>query len=67
MKREQFEISIDHAIMKAAKASFDTCLKAAIAKAISKGRRTCVIETEVRSDEDKLVAKFQFTGFFYEK
>ena len=37
MKKEQFEISIDHAIMKAAKASFDTCLKAAIAKAISTG------------------------------
>ena len=39
----------------------------AIARTVSKGRRSCVIETEVRSDEDKLVAKFQFTGFFYEK
>lgn len=39
----------------------------AAARAISKGRRSCVIETEVRSEEDKLVAKFQFTGFFYEK
>ena len=39
----------------------------AAARAISKGRRSCVIETEVRNDEDKLVAKFQFTGFFYEK
>ena len=39
----------------------------AIARAISKGRRSCVIETEVRNDEEKLVAKFQFTGFFYEK
>lgn len=39
----------------------------AIARAVSKGRRSCVIETEVRNDEDKLVAKFQFTGFFYEK
>ena len=39
----------------------------AIARAVSKGRRSCVIETEVRNDENKLVAKFQFTGFFYEK
>ena len=36
-QQQQFESSIDHAIMKAAKASFDTCLKAAIAKAISTG------------------------------
>ena len=39
----------------------------ATARAISKGRRSCVIETEVRNEEEKLVAKFQFTGFFYEK
>ena len=39
----------------------------ATAKAISKGRRSCVIEVEVRNDEGKLAAKFQFTGFFYEK
>ena len=39
----------------------------ATAKAISKGRRSCVMEVEVRNDEEKLVAKFQFTGFFYEK
>ena len=39
----------------------------AVARAISKGRRSCVIETEVRNEEDKLVAKIQFTGFFYEK
>ena len=39
----------------------------AVARAISKGRRSCVIETEVRNEEEKLVAKFQFTGFFYEK
>ena len=39
----------------------------AAAKAVSKGRRSCVIEVEVRNDEGKLAAKFQFTGFFYEK
>lgn len=37
MKKEQFEISIDHSIMKAAKLSFDQCLKLAISKAISTG------------------------------
>ena len=39
----------------------------AVAKAVSKGRRSCVIETEVRNEDGKLAAKFQFTGFFYEK
>ena len=37
MKKQQFEISIDHAMMTGAKAAFDTCLRAAIAKAISTG------------------------------
>ena len=37
------------------------------ARAISKGRRSCVVEVEVRNGEGKLVAKIQFTGFFYEK
>lgn len=37
MKKQQFEISIDHAMMIGAKAAFDTCLRAAIAKAISTG------------------------------
>ena len=39
----------------------------AAAKEISKGRRSCVMEVEVKNDEGKLVAKFQFTGFFFEK
>ena len=39
----------------------------ASAKVISRGRRSCVVEVEVRNGEDKLVAKIQFTGFFYEK
>lgn len=37
------------------------------AKTVSKGRRSCVVDAEVRNDEGKLVAKIQFTGFFYEK
>ena len=37
MKKQQFEISIDHAMMKGAKAAFDTCLRTAIAKAIGTG------------------------------
>ena len=39
----------------------------AAAKTVSKGRRSCVVEVEVKNDDDKLVAKLQFTGFFYEK
>ena len=37
------------------------------AKTVSKGRRSCVVDAEVRNDEGKLVAKIQFTGFFFEK
>ena len=37
------------------------------AKTVSKGRRSCVVDADVRNDEGKLVAKIQFTGFFYEK
>ena len=36
-KKQQFEISIDHAMMIGAKAAFDTCLRAAVAKAIGTG------------------------------
>ena len=39
----------------------------AAAKTVSKGRRSCVVEVEVKNDDDKLVAKLQFTGFFFEK
>ena len=39
----------------------------AAAQVINRGRRSCVVETEVRNEADKLVAKFQFTGFFFEK
>ena len=36
-KKQQFEISIDHAMMIGAKAGFDTCLRMAVAKAIETG------------------------------
>ena len=39
----------------------------ATAKEINRGRRSCVMDVEVRNGEDKLVAKIQFTGFFFEK
>ena len=35
--KKQFDISIDHAMMIGAKAAFDTCLGAAVGKAISTG------------------------------
>ena len=37
MKKQQFEISIDHAMMIGAKAAFDSCLQLAIKKAIATG------------------------------
>ena len=37
MKKQQFDISIDHAMMIGAKAAFDTCLRMAVAKAIGTG------------------------------
>ena len=39
----------------------------AFAREVSKGRRSCVMDVEVRNDADQLVAKIQFTGFFFEK
>ena len=37
MKKRQFEIGIDHAMMIGAKAAFDACLKRAVMKAIGTG------------------------------
>ena len=51
-KKQQFEISIDHAMMIGAKAAFDTCLRAAIAKAIGTG-----------SDEGSATLKISFEIF----
>ena len=48
-KKQQFEISIDHAMMIGAKAAFDTCLRAAVAKAIGTG-----------SDEGSATLKISF-------
>ena len=52
MKKQQFEISIDHAMMIGAKAAFDTCLGAAIRKAIVTG-----------SDEGSATLKVSFEIF----
>lgn len=49
MKKQQFEISIDHAMMIGAKSAFDTCLRAAVAKAIGTG-----------SDEGSATLKISF-------
>lgn len=37
MSKERFEIGIDHGMMIGAKEAFDTCLRAAVTKAISTG------------------------------
>lgn len=37
MKKQQFDISIDHAMMTGAKQAFDTCMRQAVAKAIGTG------------------------------
>ena len=56
-KKQQFEISIDHAMMIGAKAAFDTCLRSAIAKAIGtgsdEGSATLKISFEIFSTVDK--------------
>lgn len=49
---DKFDISIDHAMMIGAKAAFDTCLRAAVAKAIATG-----------SDEGSATLKISFTIF----
>ena len=49
MKKQQFDISIDHAMMIAAKAAFDTCLRASVGKAIATG-----------SDEGSATLKISF-------
>ena len=51
-KKQQFEISIDHAMMIGAKAAFDTCLRMAIKKAIETG-----------SDEGSATLKVSFEIF----
>ena len=57
MKKQQFEISIDHTMMKGAKAAFDTCLRWAVAKAIGtgsdEGSATLRISFDVQQVMDK--------------
>lgn len=38
-----------------------------VAREVNKGRRSCVMDVEVWNEENKLVAKLQITGFFFEK
>ena len=48
--KKQFEISLDHTVLKVAKSTFDKCLKMAVAKAIATG-----------SDEGSATLKINFT------
>ena len=63
MKKQQFEISIDHAMMIGAKAAFDTCLRAAVGKAIStgsdEGSATLRISFEIVSAMDSDTGEFK--------
>ena len=63
MKKQQFEISIDHAMMIGAKAAFDTCLRAAIAKAIStgsnEGSATLKVSFEIFSSLDSDTGEYR--------
>lgn len=52
MKKQQFDISIDHAMLIGAKAAFDACLRKAVRKAISTG-----------SDEGSATLKISFEIF----
>lgn len=65
MKKQQFEISIDHAMMIGAKAAFDTCLRAAIAKAIStgsdEGSATLKVSFEIFSATDSETGEYRRT------
>ena len=57
MKKQQFELSIDHGMMVGAKSAFDTCLRAAVAKAIGtgsdEGSATLRISFEILSTLDQ--------------
>ena len=62
-KKQQFEISIDHAMMIDAKAAFDTCLRAAVAKAIGtgsdEGSATLKISFEIFSSLDQETGEYR--------
>ena len=65
MKKQQFKISIDHAMMIGAKAAFDTCLRAAVAKAIGtgsdEGSATLRISFEIFSALDQETGEYRRT------
>ena len=63
MKKQQFDISIDHEILKGAKTAFDTCMKAAIRKAISTGSNEG--SATLRISFDIYDATDQDTGMIY--
>ena len=67
-KKQQFEISIDHAMMIGAKAAFDTCLRAAVAKAIGtgsdEGSATLKISFEIFSSLNTETAEYRRTPVF---
>ena len=64
-KKQQFEISIDHEMMIGAKAALDTCLRAAISKAIStgsdEGSATLKISFEIFSALDQETGEYRRT------
>ena len=67
-KKHHFEISIDHAMMIGAKAAYDTCLRAAVAKAIStgsdEGSATLKIGFEIFSSLDTETGEYRRTPVF---
>lgn len=56
-KRKQFELSIDHPMLKGAKSAFDTCLRIAICKAIKtesmEGSASLRVSFEIQKGTDK--------------
>lgn len=63
MKKQQFDISIDHAMMNGAKSAFDTCLRWAVAKAIGtgsdEGSATLRISFDIFSTTDQETGEFK--------
>lgn len=68
MKKTHFDISIDHAMMIGAKAAFDTCLRQAVAKAIStgsdEGSATLKISFDIFSTTDKETGEYKRSPVF---
>ena len=70
MSKRQFDISIDHAMMKGAKAAFDKCMQIAVTRAIAtgsdEGSATLRISFEIvnaldeQTGEEKRIPAFKF-------